>query len=265
MSQRIAGGSERRAAPLFSIVTPVFNGMPWLPEAIESVLSQVDARVELIVTDGGSTDGSREWLVSNVKDVARLVFEPDRGQTDALIRGLSQASGAFLGWLNADDWLEPAALARVAAAFDGAPDASIVSGCCLQIDESGAFIGLIPTPPSATLKGLLAHPNNLAQPATFFRAEAYRRVGGLDPNLDLAMDVDLWMKLAGVGRVVVLPDEILARFRIHRGAKSVTRATAAVREDLRVRRRHGMPVATRAWWVLFKRAYLRPLKRLRLR
>lgn len=98
MSQRTWGGSERRQSPVFTIVTPVFNGMPWLPEAIESVLSQGETSVELIVLDGGSTDGSREWLLSNVKDMARLVFEPDRGQTDALIRGLSQASGAYLGW-----------------------------------------------------------------------------------------------------------------------------------------------------------------------
>jgi glycosyltransferase involved in cell wall biosynthesis len=265
MNQRTWEGSERRRSPLFTIVTPVFNGMPWLPEAIDSVLSQVETSVELIVLDGGSTDGSREWLAGNVKDRAQMVFEPDRGQTDALIRGLTQARGVYLGWLNADDRLEPAALARVAAAFDDAPDASVVSGCCLEIDESGAITGLIPTPPSATLKGLLAHPHNLAQPATFFRTEAYGRVGGLDPDLDLAMDVDLWMRLALTGRVVLLRDQVLARFRIHSGAKSVTRATATVREDLKVRRRHGMPRTTRAWWVLFKRAYLRPLKRLRLR
>lgn len=265
MSERMDRGSERQRSPVFTIVTPVFNGMPWLPEAIESVLNQAETSVEFIVLDGGSTDGSRDWLLSNVKDTAQLVFEPDRGQTDALIAGLSRATGTYLGWLNADDRLELRALARVAAAFDGAPDASIVSGCCLEVDESGRFIGLIPTPPSATLEGLLAHPHNLAQPATFFRADAYRRVGGLDPDLDLAMDVDLWMKLAGTGRVVLLRDQILARFRIHGGAKSVSRATAAAREDLKVRRRHGMPVATRAWRVLFKRAYLRPLKRLRLR
>jgi glycosyltransferase involved in cell wall biosynthesis len=174
--------------------------MPWLPAAIGSVIDQrQDVDVELIVLDGGSTDGSREWLSQQVRTVATLVFEPDSGQTDALMRGLRMASGEYLGWLNSDDLIEPGALRSVADALDAAPDASAVSGCCLQLDEGGALIGLIPTPPSGSLDGLLRYPNNLAQPATFFRAEAYRRCGGLDAAWSLAMDVDLWMKLARVG------------------------------------------------------------------
>jgi glycosyltransferase involved in cell wall biosynthesis len=251
----------RRPPSRFTIVTPVFNGMPWLPAAIDSVIDQrQDVDVELIVLDGGSTDGSREWLSQQVRTVATLVFEPDSGQTDALMRGLRMASGEYLGWLNSDDLLEPGALRSVADALDAAPDASAVSGCCLQMDEGGALIGLIPTPPSGSLDGLLRYPNNLAQPATFFRAEAYRRCGGLDAAWSLAMDVDLWMKLARVGPIALLPDTVLARFRIHAAAKSVAGATAAVREDLRIRRRHGMPIGSRAWWVLVKRAYLRPVK-----
>lgn len=249
----------------FSIVTPVFNGMPWLPEAIRSVLGQGNVGVELIVLDGGSTDGSREWLEANVGSDAILVFEPDAGQTDALARGLARATGEYLGWLNADDLLEPGALARVADAFASAPKSSIVSGCCLQIAAGGDIVGVITPPPSPTLDGLLTHPHNLAQPATFFRAEIYRRSAGMDRSLALAMDVDLWLKLARLGEIVIVRDQVLARFRIHDASKTVSGATASVREDLRVRRRHGMKLRSRAGWVLLKRAYLRPLKRLRTR
>ena len=245
---------------------PVFNGMPWLPEAVESVFRQGPPEdVELIVLDGGSSDGSREWLEANASTRAELVFETDNGQTDALIKGFARASRAVLGWLNADDILEAGTLRRVSKIFATNPDVSVISGACIEIDLAGNVIGQIPTPPSPDLQALLRHPHNLAQPATFFTAAAYRASGGLDPSLHLAMDVDLWMKLAAVGRIVLLPDEVLARFRIHAAAKSVAGATAAVREDLRVRRRHGMPIRSRAWWVLFKRAYLRPMKRLRLR
>lgn len=244
----------------FTIVTPVFNGMPWLPEAIHSVLGQPNVGVELIVLDGGSTDGSREWLEANVGANVTLVFEPDSGQTDALTRGLARATGSYLGWLNADDLLEPGALARAADAFVSAPDSSIVSGCCLQIDDHGGILGVITPPPSSSLEGLLQHPHNLAQPATFFRADAYRRSRGLDVSLALAMDVDLWLQLAKLGDVVLLRDDVLARFRIHDASKTVSAATASVREDLHVRRRHGMKLLSRAGWVLFKRAYLRPLR-----
>jgi glycosyltransferase involved in cell wall biosynthesis len=245
----------------FTIVTPVFNGMPWLPEAINSVLSQRrEADTELIVLDAGSTDGSREWLEREVGRDATLVFEPDTGQTDALIRGFQQARGLILGWLNADDLLEPRALATVADEIRASRSTVAVSGRCLWIDESGDVTGTIPTPPSSSLRGLLATPYNLPQPATFFRRDAYERVGGLDPRLTMAMDVDLWMKLAKLGEVR-LTDRTLARFRIHEAAKSQAGAVTAVREDWAVRRRHGMPLLSSASRTLFRSAYVEPYVR----
>lgn len=225
-----------------SIVTPVLNGMPWLPEAVESVARQrPDVEVEHLIRDGGSTDGSREWLTTHEDLGFRAAFERDGGQTDALVAGFAAASGDVFGWLNADDLLEPGALRRVAEAFEANPDAVIVSGGCLHIGPDGAVMGPIPIPPYPEFDRLLRHPTNLAQPATFFRAEAYRQAGGLDRRFNLAMDVDLWFRLASTGRVVLLEDAVLARFRLHPNAKSVRAAAAACREDLRIRRRYGMP------------------------
>jgi hypothetical protein len=79
------------------------------------------------------------------------------------------------------------------------------------------------------------------------------------------MDVDLWLQLAALGPVVALRTQILARFRIHAASKTASSEAASAREDLAVRRRHGMKVNSRAGWVLFKRGYLRPFKRLQLR
>jgi glycosyltransferase involved in cell wall biosynthesis len=250
----------------FSIATPVFNGMPWLAECVASIENQrVDVDVEHLVLDGGSTDGSRAWLAAHPDPRRRDVLEPDTGQTDALIRGFGLATGDVLGWLNADDLLEPGALAIVAARFEANPGAVIVSGAAHVIDPDGRVVDRIPTPPVGTLRGLLNHPTNLAQPATFFRASAYRAVGGLDRRYDLAMDVDLWMRLAGRGEVVLLPDVELARFRIHPTAKSVVGATAAIREDFASRRRAGLPIWSRAAryfiWHGYVKPALRPLRR----
>jgi glycosyltransferase involved in cell wall biosynthesis len=129
-----------------SIVTPVLNGMPWLPEAVESVARQ-RLDVEHLIRDGGSTDGSREWLTAHEDLGYRATFDRDRGQTDALIAGFAAATGDIFGWLNADDLLEPGALRRVAEAFEANPDAVIVSGACLLIGPDGAVLGPIPTPP----------------------------------------------------------------------------------------------------------------------
>lgn len=252
----------------FTIVTPVLNGMPWLPAAVTSVARQqdgADLEVEHIVVDGGSTDGSREWLETHQDLGFACVFEPDHGQTDALITGFRRATGDLLAWLNADDMLEPGALRRIAAAFEANPDAVLVAGACLVMDADGRLQTLMPTPPVASFEGLLWNQANPPQPATFVTAEAYRRVGGLDPRYDLAMDVDLWLKVARIGRVMFLSDVVLARFRLHPKAKSVVGLTAAIREDFRIRRLHGMslrsPAAYRLYSLGWMNPFLRPAKR----
>jgi len=242
----------------FTIVTPVMNGMPWLPECVASVDAQrEDFDVQHIILDPGSTDGSREWLQKNATR-AQLVFERDAGQTDALIRGFSRATGDVLGWLNADDLLEPRALARAAAALDASSAAVGVSGAAIVIDADANVTGRIATPPTGTLAGLLASPSNLAQPSTFFRADAYRAVGGLDATVELAMDVALWLRLARRGPFVLLPDDALSRFRVHADARSVKGAARTAREDLRVRRRAGMPLLSPAGLALVRYGYLHP-------
>lgn len=243
----------------FTIVTPVLNGMPWLPEAIRSVARQRDGvDVEHLVLDGGSTDGSREWLAAH-KDLGYdLRVEPDGGQTDALQRGFQRAKGELLGWLNADDVLEPGALAIVEAAFGASPEAAMVSGACLFIDAAGRILGAMSTPPDPTLAGLVRVRINPPQPSTFFSAIAYERAGGLDRSFDLAMDVDLWLRLAREGRYVVLPDQVLARYRVHPTAKSERAATASAREDLRARRLAGMHLRSPAGIALLRAGYVDP-------
>lgn len=243
-----------------TIVTPVYNGMPWLPDCVNSVAGQrVDVEVEHLVFDGGSSDGSAEWLREHTALGYRATIGPDKGQTDALIKGFEGSTGDILGWLNADDMLEPGALRRVVEVFTSQPSLALLTAVCLLIDTRGAITGVISPPPVRTFEGLLRYPTNPAQPATFFSAEAYRRVGGLDRRYDLAMDVDLWLKLARAGPMEILPTEVLARFRVHPNAKSVAAYRRAVRQDLRIRRRHGMPIRSRAGVDLIRAGYVGPL------
>jgi GT2 family glycosyltransferase len=186
------------------------------------------------------------------------VFEPDAGQTAALRAGFDHATGELFGWLNSDDVLEPGALATVQEVFATQPDVVMVSGVSLFIDTDGKVFGAMATPPVPTYAALVRTRLNPPQPSTFFRADAYRKVGGLDGGLNLAMDLDLWLKLAQVGRYVVLPDHVLARYRVHAGAKSERLATASAREDLKVRRRNGMRWRSQAGEELLRRAYLDP-------
>ena len=243
----------------FTVVTPVFNGMPWLPECIASVNAQrADVDVEHLVYDAGSTDGSREWLQANAGR-AILHFEQDRGQADALHKGLTAATGTVLGWLNADDILEPRALARVAAAFERDADAVAVVGSCLMIDARGVPHEALAAPERTSLEELLSVPNNLPQQSTFFTRDAYRAVGGLDASFSLAFDGDLWRRLAAHGRILSMPTEVLARYRIHPASRTQSNAALSAREDLRSRRRFGQKLASYAGLTLLKRGYLYPL------
>jgi len=245
----------------FTIVSPVLNGMPWLPEAMTSVARQRESPgidLEHLVLDGGSTDGSREWLEAHPEIGCKLVFEKDDGQTAALRSGFEKASGELLGWLNSDDVLEPGTLAQVHEIFAGHPDVVMVSGASLFIDSDGKVLGAMATPPVPTFEALVRTRLNPPQPSTFFRADAYRKVGGLDTSLNLALDLDLWLKLAKAGRYLVLPDRVLARYRVHSRAKSERLAVASAREDLKVRRRNGMRWRSQAGEELLRRAYLDP-------
>jgi hypothetical protein len=134
-----------------------------------------------------------------------------------------------------------------------------VSGVCLIIDGAGAVIGAMPPPRVATLAGLLNLPYNPAQPATFFSANAYRSTAGLDRRYDLAMDIDLWLKLAKVGPIKTLDTEVLARYREHPDAKSIARSPASARQSFRVRRSHGTPLRSRAAIQLIRAGFIRPV------
>ncbi|MGA3029998.1 MAG: glycosyltransferase family 2 protein [Candidatus Limnocylindrales bacterium] len=243
-----------------TVVTPVFNGMPWLPECIESVAQQrVDVDLEHFVYDGGSTDGSAEWLRAHTALGYEAIIGPDGGQTDALAKGFERGTGEIFGWLNADDVLEPRALKRVVDVFAADPGLAMVAGVCLIIDSDGIVIGAMPPPRVATLTGLLRLPYNPPQPATFFSARAYKSGGGLDRRYDLAMDIDLWLRLAAVGPIKTLGTEVLARYREHPDAKSIARSPASARQSFAIRRRHGMPLRSSAAIQLVRAGFIRPV------
>jgi len=221
--------------PLVSIVTPSLNSGRFIEQTIRSVLEQSHPDIEHIVVDGGSTDTTPDVL-SRYPHL-HVATGPDGGQTDALIRGFRLARGDVLAWLNADDFYYPGAVATAVSTIEDTR-AGLVYGACDVVDESGALVETRPPHPY-DFRRELEWGSKIMQPTAFFTREAYAECGGLDPDVSLAMDYDLWLKLGRTARVEPI-DRTLAAFRLTPGQRSGD-GGAVAQEVRRIARRHGAP------------------------
>lgn len=202
------------AAPLVSVVTPTLNPGSRLERCIASVKQQTYPRVEHLIIDGQSNDGTLTRLESSG---VSWVSEPDEGQASAINKGWRMANGELLGWLNADDELLPDAVEKVAEAFSSAPGVDWVLGW-VEIREGDRGFIRRPADPHRPLTW--AAQNIAAQPGSFVSRRALESVGYLDENLDYMMDMDLWVRLVDAGlRMEVVPN-VLAIFEVHPESKS---------------------------------------------
>lgn len=198
-----------------SIITAVYNNHETLADALDSALSQVGADFELVVIDGGSTDGTREVLQRYAGRIAVLVSEPDRGIYDALNKGIQRANGDIVGFLHSDDlFADSQVLARISDAFtDSRIDA--VYGDLLYVRKhspdrvvrywrAGAFSRL-------RLKWGWMPPH----PTFYVRREVYSHLGTFDTTYRIAADYDCMLRFLGRGNVRLryIP-EVLVKMRV---------------------------------------------------
>ena len=228
--------------PSITVITPCMNSAATLQETLDSVRNQAYPRLEHIIVDGGSTDGTLD-LLRAAPDV-RWVSEPDEGRVDAANKGLGMATGDVVAWLNADDRYEPGALRSVGEALARSPDAAWVSGYCLIIDGSGREIRRAVTSYKSFLLrrwtlGLYLTQNFVSDPATFVRRDALEAIGALDPSYRTSHDYDLWLRVARRFGPPVVIRRPLASFRMAEGTLSMRGFEAQFAEHAAVARNHG--------------------------
>jgi glycosyltransferase involved in cell wall biosynthesis len=224
------------APPLISVVMASFNAEAYVRNALESAISNGPESIEILVQDGASTDGTAAAIEAVGDPRTKFVSEPDEGQSDALNRALGRARGEWVVWLNADDMLAPDWFASVEPFLTGEVD--IVYGDFAYIDHLGQVTRTIPVAAQFGKELLLARGQYLFSGATIFRRSLFERFGSLDTGLRIAMDYDFFLRIAADARAVHC-GATLAYFRRHGDSISTDISWPLVRENARVRRRHG--------------------------
>lgn len=240
-------------APVVSIVTPSFNQAQYLEQTILSVLSQDYPRLEYIIIDGGSSDGSVEIIHKYASRLAYWVSERDQGQADALRKGFSRARGSVWAWLNSDDLYYPGTVTQAVEYLQMHPQVGMVYGDADLIDQSGEILGKFAarqTDYRRMLDGFV----HIPQQASFICADVWQQAGGLDASFFFAMDYDLWVRVAKISAIQYLPER-WAAFRLHDAGKSIQHDDRCYPEMLRVRQRE----LGKGFSRLAFKAYLRPL------
>jgi glycosyltransferase involved in cell wall biosynthesis len=208
--------------PSLSVVTPSYNQASFLEETLRSVLAQGYPKLEYLVIDGGSTDGSVEIIRRYAAHLAGWVSERDRGQSDALNKGFQRATGEIVAWLNSDDTFVPGALhAQVGYLLDH-PDVDLVYGDCLFTDAAGRPAQTAYGRPFSQLE--LLRFTIPYQPTVFMRRAAMLRAGWLDPDYHYSMDSEYWLRLHAAGARFAYHPRLIATYRLHGASKTMAGA-----------------------------------------
>jgi glycosyltransferase involved in cell wall biosynthesis len=219
------------AIPLVSIVTPSYNQAAYLETAMLSVLGQDYPKIEYILIDGGSIDGSLEIIRRHADRLAFWTSEPDQGQGQAINKGLRRTTGDLVAWLNSDDVLLPGAVAQAVAAAEEYPEAGMVYADGMMVDSE---LRLLDPHRYRTLSSLdLLSFEVLLQPTAFMRRKALEQVGWLDEQYHLILDHELWVRISARYPLQHVPG-FWALERTHAEAKTIHQAAGFVEEARRL-------------------------------
>jgi len=181
-----------------SILIPCFNAGEYLQPCLDSVLAQASDRIEIVLVDDGSTDGSRERAIRAVQGRGRVVTQNRGGAAAARNRALDAAQGTLVMWLDADDLLTPGSVDERLAIFDTHPGLEMLVGQYEVFwDHQPSRTELWPLPPCDEhylVTGLLTRRNLPHLDAMTFRRDRLAAVGPFDRSLDTSEDLDFWMR-----------------------------------------------------------------------
>lgn len=208
------------ASPAITVAMSVYNGEPYLAEAIESVLAQTFADFEFLILDDGSQDGSRDTILRFAAQDSRIrpILRENRGLIASLNQLIAEAKAPLIARMDADDICRPQRFERQVAFLADHPDHGVIGSWSEDIDERSQSIqrdGSAPDQPISHEAFVASIENDgplLCHPAVMYRAEVVRAAGGYHAAYRHCEDLDLWLRLATRTRICSLPERLL-RYR----------------------------------------------------
>lgn len=231
--------------PLVTIAVPSYNQGRFLDAALVSIFEQ-RLPVEVFVLDGGSSDNSVDIIRNREHLLTGWRSRPDEGQAAAINEGVAQGCAPYVCWLNSDDYFLPGGLAKLIQVLDAYPDAPAAYGRAWNLVEKNGRSYPVWVEPFN--EDRLALRCVISQPATLIRRTAWNSVGGVDPELSMAMDYDLWWRLFRYGGPLQFTYEFIAVNREHAATKTQNHRRMHYREAMQVVRRHYGRVPLK-WWL----------------
>ncbi len=202
-----------------SIITPSYNQGEYLEQTIQSVLNQTYDNIEYLVIDGGSTDSSADIIKRYEEKITYWISEPDKGQSDAINKGLKLATGNLVCWINSDDILYPNFVADRVQQFKENPNVDMIYG---DIEQ-----GTDPTTvrlrkgKQTNIKELLKDAKcPIPQQSVMWRRDITEKIGCLAPQWHVLLDREYFIRIAANGTIKYIPGPA-AFFRNHKQSKSV--------------------------------------------
>lgn len=207
--------------PLITVVIPTLNAAKYLSHALASLRHQEYNDLEVIVVDGGSTDGTMD-IVEQYKDVVtRCVSEEDSGQSHAIVKGMGMANGELCNWLNADDMYIGGALRMLAEVYRKRKNSRHIIACDGYYLQGGSMRRTSVGKNNAPL-----YPNMLPwigglQASWFYSRAVWDAVGGIDVERNYTMDTEYYQRCYEVGAEIAVVNTPVAIYRIHGDTKTI--------------------------------------------